>query len=131
MKRVFILAIVYGAMVVGLTVAPLAASPVFASATGDICNGVGATTTSGGHCGGGTGPSLGSIVHDAINIFSIIVGVTSVIMIIVGGFQYVTSQGDSGKISGAKNTIIYALVGLVIVAFSQAIVRLVLNKTGI
>jgi hypothetical protein len=49
-------------------------------------------------------------------------------MIMVGGFKYVTSGGDGSKVSSAKSTIIYAIVGLVIVALSQGIVKLVLNK---
>ena len=76
-----------------------------------------------------TGKSdLQRITQNVINIFSLIVGVISVIMIIVGGLKYVTSGGDSGNITGAKNTILYALIGLVIVALSQIIVRFVLNK---
>ena len=56
-------------------------------------------------------------------------GAVSVLMIIIGGFRYVISGGDSNGIQGAKNTIIYALVGLVIVLFSQIIVRFVLKAT--
>jgi cytochrome bd-type quinol oxidase subunit 2 len=131
MKRLLVLSGICLTMLIGLVVMPLSATPVFAgSATSDICNGVGATS-GGGNCSGGGGPSLGKVVKDVIDIFSIIVGITSVIMVIVGGFQYITSQGDSGKISGAKNTIMYALIGLVIVAFSQALVQLVLNKVGV
>lgn len=69
-----------------------------------------------------------SIIHSIINLFSLVVGVVSVIMIIVGGLKYITSGGDSGNVSGAKNTILYAIIGLVIVALSQVIVRFVLNK---
>ena len=50
-------------------------------------------------------------------------------MIMVGGFKYITSGGDSGKISSAKATIIYALVGLVIVAMAQFIVRFAIRTT--
>lgn len=64
-----------------------------------------------------------------INIFSTIVGVIAVIMIIYGGLRYITSGGDSGKIGNAKNTIIYALIGLIIVALAQFIVRFVLSKS--
>ena len=49
-------------------------------------------------------------------------------MIIYGGMRYITSGGDSGKITSAKNTIIYALIGLVVVALAQFIVKFVLNK---
>lgn len=69
-----------------------------------------------------------SLVTNIINIFSVIVGIVAVIMIIVGGFKYITSNGDSGKISSAKTTIIYAVIGLVVVAFAQLIVQFVLQK---
>jgi hypothetical protein len=49
-------------------------------------------------------------------------------MIIIGGFQYITSSGDSGKVGTAKNTILYAIIGLVIVALAQFIVRFVLSR---
>jgi len=71
---------------------------------------------------------LNSLIAQVINIFSVIVGVVAVIMIIVGGFRYITSGGDSGNVTSAKNTILYAIVGLVIVALAQFIVKFVLSK---
>lgn len=73
---------------------------------------------------------LQSLITNVIKIFSIIVGVVSVIMLIYGGFRYVTSGGDSGHVSGAKNTIIYAIVGLIVVALAQTIVYFVLNQVS-
>lgn len=75
---------------------------------------------------GSTG--LNDVITDIVNIFSVIVGIVSVIMIIYGGFRYVTSGGDSGNVSAAKNTIIYAVIGLVVVALAQFIVQFVLDK---
>ncbi|HEY5668312.1 MAG TPA: pilin [Candidatus Saccharimonadales bacterium] len=75
---------------------------------------------------GSTG--LNNVITDIVNIFSMIVGIVSVIMIIYGGFRYVTSGGDSGNVSSAKNTIIYAVIGLVVVALAQFIVQFVLDK---
>jgi len=72
--------------------------------------------------------SLSSVIKNVINIFSIVVGAISVIMIIIGGFRYVVSNGDSNGVSGAKNTILYAIVGLVIVLFAQVIVKFVLTN---
>lgn len=69
-----------------------------------------------------------SIVTLAVNIFSVIVGIVAVIMIIYGGFKYITSGGDSGNITSAKNTIIYAIIGLVIVALAQFVVKFVLDQ---
>lgn len=68
------------------------------------------------------------IVTTVINIISVIVGIVAVIMIIWGGFKYITAGGDSGNVTTARNTIIYAIVGLVIVALAQFIVQFVLTK---
>lgn len=87
--------------------------------------------TSGCDVTGGT-TGVNKLITDIVNIFSVIVGIVSVIMIIYGGFRYVTSGGDSGNVSNAKNTIIYAIIGLVVVALAQFIVQFVLDKlTGV
>lgn len=72
---------------------------------------------------------LNRLITTFINIFSVIVGIVAVIMIIIGGLKFITSGGDSGKITSAKQTVIYALIGLIIVALAQFIVRFVLSKT--
>jgi len=72
--------------------------------------------------------SLTDVIKAVVNILSYLVGVVAVIMVIVSGFKYVTAAGDSSKVSSAKNTLIYAIVGIVIVALSQSIVKFVLNK---
>jgi hypothetical protein len=54
----------------------------------------------------------------------------AVIMIIYGGFRYITSGGDSNRVGSAKNTLIYAIIGLIIVALAQLIVHFVLSTTG-
>jgi len=71
---------------------------------------------------------INNTVKNVVNIFSIVVGLTAVIMIIVGGFKYVTSAGDSSKVTSAKNTILYAVIGLVVVALAQVIVQFVLGN---
>jgi hypothetical protein len=71
---------------------------------------------------------VNSLLSTVINIFSLIVGVIAVIMIIIGGLRYITSGGDSGNVTAAKNTILYAIIGLVVVALAQFIVRFVLAK---
>ena len=71
--------------------------------------------------------NFGVVIRRIINIFSVVVGAVSVIMVIIGGFRYVVSGGDSSNISKAKNTILYALVGMVIVLFAQVIIRFILT----
>jgi len=74
--------------------------------------------------------NLSNLAKTVVNILSLIVGVVAVIMIIIGGFRYITSGGESGNVSGAKNTLIYAIVGLLIVALAQLIVHFVLGQAG-
>lgn len=71
-----------------------------------------------------------NIVKTALNIFSVVIGIIAVVMIMIGGVKYVTSQGDSNQTNSAKNTILYAAIGLVIAALSQVVVRFVLARFG-
>lgn len=66
-------------------------------------------------------------LRTALNLLSFVAGVIAVIMIMIAGARYITSQGDSQKVSQAKNAIIYAAIGIVIVALAQVIVRFVLG----
>jgi hypothetical protein len=69
-----------------------------------------------------------SIIKTGIDLFSLVVGIIAVIMIIIGGVKYITSGGDAGNVTGAKNTILYAIIGLIVVALAQTIVYFVLNE---
>jgi VIT1/CCC1 family predicted Fe2+/Mn2+ transporter len=71
---------------------------------------------------------VNNVIKQGINILSFVVGAISVVMVIIGGLKYVTSGGDSGNVTGAKNTILYAVIGLVVVALAQFIVRFVLSR---
>lgn len=105
------------------------AAPVthFADSVADACKGIG-MTTSGGGCGDSSG--LNNIIKQIIYVLSAVVGVAAVIMIILSGFRYVTSGGDASKVSAAKSSLIYAIVGLVIVALAQVIVHFVIARAS-
>ena len=64
------------------------------------------------------------------NVVLYIVGAISVIMLVWGGVRYIISGGDSKKITDAKNTILYAIIGLIIAVLAFAIVNFVLNAIG-
>ena len=64
------------------------------------------------------------------NTILYIVGVISVVMLVWGGLRYILSGGDSKKITDAKNTILYAIIGLIISVLAFAIVNFVLNTIG-
>ncbi len=70
------------------------------------------------------------LARKIITAFSLVVGGASVIMIIYGGFRYIISGGESGRVGAAKNSLIYAVVGLVIVALAQLIIHFVLSQSS-
>lgn len=80
--------------------------------------------------GAGGTDAIGTLARNVVNIFSFVVGAIAVIMIIYGGFRYITSGGDSNSVGSAKNTLIYAIIGLIIVALAQIIVSFVLTQTN-
>ena len=70
------------------------------------------------------------LIKKVVNLLLWAIGIVSVIMIIIGGFRYATSNGDSNQVTAAKNTIMYAVIGLVIAIFAYAIVNFVLFQTA-
>jgi len=76
-----------------------------------------------------SGNSIGDFASTIVNIFSIIVGAAAIIMIIYAGFRYITSGGSTERIGGAKTTLIYAIIGLVVVALAQVLVHFVLSES--
>ncbi|MDB5166141.1 MAG: hypothetical protein JWM37_213 [Candidatus Saccharibacteria bacterium] len=93
----------------------------------EACTGINPDGTNA--CAGAADPS--KLVKVIINILSFIVGMLAVLFLIIGGFRYITSNGDSNRTGQAKSTIIYALIGLFIVAIAQLIVNFVLTQADI
>lgn len=67
-------------------------------------------------------------IQDVISTLFFAIGAIAVIVIVVGGIKYATADGDSGKIASAKNTILYAVVGLVVALLANAIVFFVVGR---
>jgi Type IV secretion system pilin len=65
------------------------------------------------------------IFHTIANVLIYIVGAVAVIMLILGGFRYVTSQGDAGAVKQAKDTILYGIIGVVVAILAFAIVSFI------
>ena len=128
MQKIKNFLIVSTGLIVGLfTMMP--AVPAYAAIKDDIqagaCGAAGQPS-----CDSGTATSsLNRTVTNIINILSVIVGVLAVIMIIFAGFRYITSAANEQAVASAKRTLIYAIVGLILVAFSQIIVRFVLKES--
>ena len=76
----------------------------------------------------GTSNDLMDMLTIIINVALGVIGFVAVVMIIIGGVQYTTSSGDTAKVTKAKNTILYGVVGLVIALLAFAIVNFILTN---
>lgn len=70
----------------------------------------------------------GGLWNRILSTFTFIIGAIAVLMIVIGGLRYVLSAGDATALTSAKNTILYAAVGLVLAAMANAIVNFVLTN---
>lgn len=77
---------------------------------------------------GNTDTDLKGDVTKIINIVIGVLGIVCVVVIIIGGINYMTSSGDAGKVKKGKDTILYGVIGLVICALAFAIVNFVINS---
>jgi hypothetical protein len=128
------LSTVFAFAVPALTTAAVSAQVSTDQIQNNLCSGsngdLSATGNTGGTCGDQATDTANNLVKEIINIISVVVGIVAVIMIIYAGFRYVTSGGSDDSVKTAKNTILYAIIGLVIVALAQIIVHFVLAKTS-
>jgi hypothetical protein len=137
-KRIkyYLLAVMTGLTFAAPVLVPtISASAACSNIAGQVSQGANgaASGNASNNCDSGTGvndTSITSLASKIVNIISLVVGVVAVIMVIFGGFRYITSGGDSGKVGNAKNSLVYAVVGLIIVALAQLLVHFVLNQTG-
>jgi len=67
-------------------------------------------------------------IQAIIKIISYIAGIVAIIMIIISGFKFMTSGGDSGKVASARNALIYALIGVAVVVLAQFMVHFVFTE---
>lgn len=71
--------------------------------------------------------SVGSLIKSIVNALLYVLGAIAVLMIVIGGIKYTTSQGDTNAVSSAKNTIMYAVIGLIVAILAYAIVNFVIT----
>ncbi len=102
-------------------------SSAFSGSKDAVCNGVGLGGNACSSSSNGSS-SINNIISNVLDILSWIVGIAAVLMIIISGFRIIVSGGDSNSFNSAKNGILYAIIGLVIVAAAQIIVQYVLKS---
>lgn len=120
-------------LVVGTALAFVAVvSPLAAPMVGAACDTEDVSISGGVNCAQGNSTSVtlfgdDSLFTTIINVMLFIIGAISVVMIIIGGIRYAVSSGNSTSVTGAKNTILYAVVGLIVAFLAFAIVNWVLK----
>lgn len=103
-------------------VAPVAYADQFTDAVTGGASEVGGSGDSGGR--------LINVIKATITLLTWVAGIISIIMLIIAGIRIATAGGDANKVGSARNAIIYALAGLVVVIMAQVIVRFVLNNVN-
>lgn len=98
-----------------------------AYATCDMSN---PSVASGADCARGNGqPSQlvgdGGVFNRITSILLFVVGAVAVVMLIFGGIRYIVSGGDQANVTAAKNTILYAIIGIIIALLAYAAVKFV------
>lgn len=124
MKKLFVAALLSLSIMFGVSSMAFAVAPGIDAPRNEVCQGI-----TGGPCTTAGGNDISRVLKAVLSILSWIAGVAAIIMIIISGLKYITSGGDSSSVASAKQSLIYALVGVVIVALSQVIVRFVLSNT--
>lgn len=116
-----------------LTFAPLVAftpTPAFAECAPQVCDGdiYPDSVKAGCGCAGfATEDKLPGVIQIIVKSIIGVAGTIAVIFVVVGGVNYITSNGDTGKIEKAKKTILYACIGIAVCALAFAIVNWVIG----
>lgn len=101
------------------------ASPAVAIDVFDGCSGNDDTAV----CEASGTDDANTLVRDLVSLSLWALGVVAVIVIVISGFKFTTANGDQAKVASAKNTILYAVIGLVVAMLAQAIVIFVIDWT--
>ena len=79
-------------------------------------------------CGGSSSTELSEVIVNIVSGIVGVLGIVAAIFIVIGGINYMTSAGDAGKLKKAKDTILYAVIGLIISVLAFAIVNFVIRN---
>ena len=132
LKKLAITSVVVVAMFAGVGVIGSIATPAYANdlTITDVVDGGSGT----GYRGRGQPAELfggqDAIIPRVINLMLFIVGILAIVMLIYGGIRYVISGGQHERVTAAKNTILYAIVGLIVAIMGYAVVNWVVRNLG-
>lgn len=78
-----------------------------------------------------TGNPINNIIDSILGVITYIAGILAVILILVSGYRFVTSGGNPNAITQARQTLMYALIGIIVVAVSQSLILFIFSKVTI
>lgn len=113
-------------LALGMLVAPVALMPATVSASNNCTNPKDCITKGSDNAKTGA-TDIDEVIKSVTNLLLFLVGAVSVIMLVLGGFKYVTSNGNADQIKSAKNTIMYAVIGLAVAIIAYAAVDFVVD----
>ena len=136
LRQFFRYALLFGGVLVFSAIAVFSGlNEVTASAVCDLSN---PSVSTGAECARGNGQPAqlvgdGGVFNRITSILLFVVGAVAVIMLIFGGIRYIVSGGDQANVTAAKNTILYAIIGIIVALLAYAAVKFVTTSilTGV
>jgi hypothetical protein len=130
MKRILlILTPLLAIATIALTPVAVLAGPQDENSSKALCEGAGGTWNPSANTCDRTGTRpFPEVLSSITDLLLFVIGAVAVIVIIVGGIRYATSGGDQTAVTGAKNTIMYAVIGLVVAFLAYAIVKFITGQ---
>ena len=113
--------LVFATVVTSLTLIVFPVSAQITGVSGSDCSALGISCT-----GNETPNSLIDTIQTIVNAFLVLVGIVAAIYLVMGGLRYVTSEGDDNQTAKAKHTILFAVIGLIVIGISAVIVNFVI-----
>lgn len=129
MKRLLQTVITSAALAMSIiTVAALPQSVLASTPNGQGCVGKACIEDGAGNVNTGATDTIPETIQQVTDILLFLLGAVSVIMLVIGGFKFVTSNGNAEQVKSAKNTIMYAIIGVVVALLAYAIIDFVVDN---
>lgn len=121
-KKLAVVGLVVASVVgIGVTVSPETWAATCSTGTNCLEQGLNSVSN-------GSRTNVGGLIKSIVNALLFVLGAISVVMIVIGGIKYTTSNGDSSQVTSAKNTIMYAVIGLIVAIMAYSIVNFVVTQ---
>ena len=127
-KRLIIATALFASLAVVSTQPALAAAPVNILGGGGACSSAPGSAVCTDTKKNPTGNPIAKEITKITDIVAWIAGAAAIIVIVVAGIRFITSNGDSNAVVSARNTIIYAAIGIVVIVAARSIIVFIVNR---